>query len=131
MANQLEYFDVLTNSQKQVFDNLLSIQKDLRVQWIEAIGKVHAAFTSIPSILGLQEIPLTKEVENQFNTWFSTVASNSQSASDEALKIQGNWIATYEKQLAVSRDVLKSFIDIASPVKADIVAPTKAKAKAA
>ncbi len=130
MEKQLEYFDVLTNTQKQVFNNLLSVQKDLRVQWIEAIGKVHAVFTSIP---GLPEIPLTKEAQNQFNTWFSTVASNSQNATEEALKIQENWITAYEKQLAISRDVLKSFLDIASPVKSftEIVAPTKAKAKAA
>ena len=133
MNKQLDYFDTLANTQKQAFDSLLSAQKDLRVQWIEAIGKVHAAFTSIPSIPGLQEIPLTKEVQNQFNTWFSTAASNSQSATEEALKIQGNWISAYEKQLAISREVLKSFIDIASPAKAliEVASPTKAKSKAA
>jgi len=65
MENQLKYFDVLANTQKQVFDNLLSAQKDLRVQWIDAISKTHAAFTSIP---GLPETPQTKEALNQFNT---------------------------------------------------------------
>jgi hypothetical protein len=120
MEKQLEYFDVLTNTQKQIFNNLLSAQKDLRVQWMDAIGKTHAAFTSIP---GLPETPQTKEALNQFNTWFSTVVSNSQSATEEALKTQENWISAYEKQLAISRDVLKNIIDIANPA--------KAKAKAA
>ena len=57
----------------------------------------------------------------------------SQSATEEALKIQGNWISAYEKQLAISREVLKSFIDIASPAKAliEVASPTKAKSKAA
>lgn len=114
MDKQLEYFDVLTNTQKQVFNNLLNAQKDLRAQWIDAIGKTQAAFTTIP---GLPETPQTKEALNQFNTWFSTVASNSQSATEEALKVQENCISAYEKQLAISREVLKSFIDIANPAK--------------
>jgi hypothetical protein len=50
------------------------------------------------------------------------VVSNSQSATEEALKTQENWISAYEKQLAISRDVLKNIIDIANPAK------TKAKA---
>ena len=115
MEKQLEYFDVLTNTQKQVFNNLLSVQKDLRVQWIEAISKTQAAFTSVP---GLPETPQTKEALNQFNTWFSTVASSSQTATEEALKTQEYWINAYEKQLAISRDVLKNFIDLANSTKA-------------
>ena len=85
MDKQLEYFDALANTQKQVFNNLLSAQKDLRVQWVDAISKTHAAFTSIP---GLPETPQTKEALAQFETWFSTVADNSQTATDEALKLQ-------------------------------------------
>jgi hypothetical protein len=54
---------------------------------------------------------------NQFNNWFSTVATSSQTATEEALKAQENWISAYDKQLAVSRDVLKNFIDVANPGK--------------
>ena len=111
MDKQLEYFDTLANTQKQVFNSLLTAQKDLRAQWVDAISKTHAAFTSIP---GLPETPQTKEALSQFNTWFSTVANNSQTATEEALKTQETWIAAYEKQLAVSRDVLKNFIEIAN-----------------
>jgi len=114
MDKQLEYFDTLANTQKQVFSSLLTAQKDLRAQWVDAISKTHAAFTSIP---GLPETPQTKEALNQFNTWFSTVANNSQTATEEALKTQESWIAAYEKQLAVSRDVLKNFIEIANTSK--------------
>jgi hypothetical protein len=116
MENQLKYFDVLANTQKQVFNNLLSAQKDLRVQWIDAISKTHAAFTSIP---GLPETPQTKEALNQFNTWFSSVANNSQTATEEALKTQESWISAYEKQLAISRDLLKNFIEVANTSKAN------------
>jgi hypothetical protein len=116
MENQLKYFDLLANTQKQVFDNLLSAQKDLRVQWIGAISKTHAAFTSIP---GLPETPQTKEALNQFNTWFSSVASNSQTATEEALKTQESWISAYEKQLTISRDLLKGLIEVANTSKAN------------
>ena len=111
MNKQLEYFDVLANTQKQAFENLLSSQKDLRAQWNAAISKTQAAFSSIP---GLPENAQTKEALNQFNTWFSTVASTSQNATEEALKTQEYWISAYEKQLAISRDVLKNFVDLAN-----------------
>jgi hypothetical protein len=114
MTNQHEYFDTLADTQKKVFENLLNVQQDLRVQWIAAILKTQAAFTNIP---GLPETPLTKEALNQFNTWLSTVANNSQNATGEALRTQQYWISVYERQLAISRDVLKNFIDIASSSK--------------
>jgi len=116
MENQLKYFDALANTQKQVIDNLLSAQKDLRVQWTDAISKTHAAFTSIP---GLPETPQTNEALNQFNTWFSSVANNSQTATEEALKTQESWISAYEKQLTVSRDLLKGLIEVANTSKAN------------
>jgi chaperone required for assembly of F1-ATPase len=114
MNKQLEYFDVLANTQKQAFNNLLDAQKSMRAQWQDAISKSNAAFTSIP---GLPENAQTKEALNQFNNWFSTVATSSQTATEEALKAQENWISAYDKQLAVSRDVLKNFIEVANPGK--------------
>jgi len=115
MEKQLEFFDVLMNTQKQIFNNLLNVQKDMHVQWLEAIGKTHTAFTTIP---GLPETAQTKEALNQYNTWFSTLTSNAQTTTQEALKVQENCISAYEKQSAISREALKSFIDIANPAKA-------------
>ena len=115
MTKQLEYFDALADTQKKVFENLLNVQKDLRAQWIAAILKTQAAFTNIP---GLPETPQTKEALNQFNAWLSTVANSSQNATGEALRNQQYWISVYEKQLAISRDVLRNFIDIANSSKA-------------
>jgi hypothetical protein len=117
MDKQLEYFDALAAAQKQAFNNLLNAQKDLRVQWMDAISKTHAAFTSVP---GLPETPQTREAMNQFNTWFGTVVSNSQTASEEALKVQENWIDAYEKQLAISRDLLKGLIETANTTAAKV-----------
>ena len=115
MTKPLEYFDLLSNTQKQAMGNLLNVQKDLRVQWMDAMSKAHAAFTTIP---GLPENAQTQEAVKQFNTWFSNVSSSAQTASEEALKAQESWISAYEKQLAISRDVLKNVIDLANTNKA-------------
>ena len=111
MEKQLEIFDAVANTQKQVFNNLLSAQQDLRAQWIDGISKTHAAITSIP---GLPENEQTKAALSQFNTWMSTVANQSQSATEEALKAQESCISAYDKQVAASRDILKNFITLSS-----------------
>ena len=127
MEKHLEYFDVLANAQKQVFSNLLSVQKDLRTQWIDIVSKSYASLTSIP---GVPETAQTKEALAHFNTWFGTLANSSKTATEEALKTQESWISAYEKQVLVSRGVLKNIIDLATPV--DLATPaTKVKAKAA
>ncbi len=112
MDKQLEYFDMFTNAQKQIFRNLVNIQKDLRVQWVSAVGKTYKAFTSIP---GLPETEQTRNVLNQLNTWFGAVEISSISASEEALKTQESWISSYEKQMETSRGVLKNFVELATP----------------
>lgn len=114
MEKQLEYFDVIANTQKQVLGNILTAQKDLREQWLDAINKAHTALTSIP---GLPETAQTKEALNQYNTWFNTAVSNSKQATDEALKIQNNWISAYDKQVAINRDAFKNFVDLTNTVK--------------
>jgi len=111
MEKQLEIFDAVVSSQKQIFNNLLSAQQDLRVQWIEGISKTHAAITSIP---GLPENAQTQAALSQFNTWMSTVSNQSQTATEEAFKAQESCISAYDKQVAASRDILKNLITFSS-----------------
>ena len=113
MSKQLEIFDAAANTLKQVFNNLLSAQQDLSVQWIGGISKTHAAITSIP---GLPENAQTKEALSQFNIWMGNVTNQSQNATEEALKAQESCISAYDKQVAASRDILKNFIALSSAV---------------
>ena len=122
MEKQLEYFDVLANTQKQILGNLVSVQKDLRTQWLDSMSKVHSTVTSIP---GIPETPQGKEALNQFNTWFTTMISNTKTFSDEALKLQENLNTAFEKQLDLNREVVKSFSELAK------TATTAVKPKAA
>ncbi len=128
MSKQLEIFDAAANTLKQVFNNLLSAQQDLSVQWIGGISKTHAAITSIP---GLPENAQTKEALSQFNTWVGNVTSQSQNASNEVLKVQENWISAYDKQVAVSRDFLKNLIALSSAALPQAALPKVALPKAA
>lgn len=112
MEKQLEVFDVVANSQKQVFNNLLNLQNDMSAQWMDAVNKTHAALTSLP---GMPETAQTKEALNQFNSWFGAVAGNAQVAGETLVKAQKSWISSYEKQLAATRSTLKSAIEISSP----------------
>lgn len=122
MEKQLEYFELLANTQKQVLGNLVTAQKDLRTQWLDSMSKVHSTVTSIP---GIPETPQSKEALNQFNTWFNTMVSSTATFSDQALKMQENLNTAFEKQIDISREVVKSFSDLAK------TATTAAKAKTA
>jgi hypothetical protein len=113
MEKQLEYFDVLANAQKQVLNNTLELQTEMRTQWIDAVSKSYAAITSIP---GVPENAVTKEALTQFNNWFGTVANASKTATAEALKAQENLIGAYDKQVAINRDALKNVIELVTPI---------------
>jgi hypothetical protein len=125
MEKQLEYFDVLANTQKQVLSNLVTAQKDLRTQLLDGMSKVQSTVTSIP---GIPETAQSKEALNQFNSWFNIMISSTKTFSDEALKMQENLNTAFEKQLDISRDVVKSFSALAKTATETAVAATKAKA---
>lgn len=113
MEKQLEYFDVLANSQKQVLNNLIAVQKDATSQLMDALDKTQTALTTLP---GMPETPQAKEAVHQFSTWFDTAAGNAKLAFEAAANAQKLWINAYEKQLSVGRGVLKSAIDTGGAV---------------
>lgn len=110
MEKQLEYFDILANSQKQVLNNLVSAQKDLRTQWLDGINKVHSNITNLP---GIPDTAQTKEALNQYNAWFNHALTTAKTLSDEALKVQENLNSAFGKQLDINREVVKSFSEYA------------------
>lgn len=111
MEKQLEYFDILANSQKQVLNNLVTAQKDLRTQWLNGVNKVHSNITSLP---GIPDTPQAKDALNQYNAWFNHALATAQTLSDEALKVQENLNSAFAKQLDISREVVKSFSEYAN-----------------
>ena len=108
MEKQLEYFDAVANTQKQALSNIVGVQNDLRTQWLDSLGKVRDAVTSMP---GLTATPQTL---NHFNSWFGNVLSATHTACAEAKKTQENWVGAFEKQVEINREAFKTFIDIAN-----------------
>lgn len=100
---------------------MVTLQKDLRKQWLDSMSKVHSTVTSIP---GIPETPQSKEALNQFNTWFNTMVSSTTTFSDEALKMQENLNTAFEKQIDISREVVKSFSDLAKTAATTVKAKT-------
>lgn len=120
MEKQLEYFDVVANNQKQVLNNMVSVQNDLRNQWLDSLGKVQDAVTKLP---GLPDTSQAKEAKNYFTTWFDNMLNSTQAFSEEVLKTQENWINAYEKQVAINREVFKNFIDVTNKANSQLKAP--------
>ena len=104
MKSQIEYFDVLVNTQKQVIGNIVSAQKELHAQIVDATEKATASIAALPVV---SELPAAKTALEQFNTWLNTATE-----SAEVFKLQENLISAYEKQLDGARNFLKNMVDI-------------------
>jgi hypothetical protein len=113
MKNQLEFFDVLANAQKQAINNYVALQNDMTAQWLEVFGKTPEKLASLP---GVPDTPQAKEALNQFNTWFNTAATNAKVVVDAVAKAQTLMINAYEKQVAVGRSTLANAIEVGSAV---------------
>ena len=57
---------------------------------------------------GSQEGP-TKEILSLFNSWLTTMMSSSKAFTVEAEKIQETWKNTVEKQMEMSREIVKNY----------------------
>ena len=98
----LNYFDLAVDAQKKVISSLLSAQSDFSAQIIEASGK--AVASAAPYLAGNT---FAKGALEQINTAFVGAVSNK-----DALKLQGDILTAYEKQIGVNRSYLKNAVDL-------------------
>lgn len=96
-----EMFDAWMKSQNEFMQNWVKGQKDFMGQWTDATKKLQGTIEGFSSS---QEGP-AKEMFNQYNTWLSTMIKSSEVLTAEAVKIQGAWVSTVEKQM----EMLKNF----------------------
>ena len=108
MEKVLEFFDAWVKSQKEFMENWVKSQKEFMENWTEATKKMQESFTGIG---GSQEGP-AKEMQNLYNSWVNTMVNSSKSFSAEAAKIQEAWKNTFEKQLEMSREMIKNFSEL-------------------
>ncbi len=104
MKSPIEYFDVVVNTQKQVIGNVVSAQKELHAQLIDATEKVAASIATLPVV---SEIPAAQKVLDQFNSWLNSVSKDV-----DLFKFQESLLGSYEKQVENTRSLLKNLVDI-------------------
>ena len=105
MKKGLEFFDSWVKSQKEFLETWLKSQREFLTNWTESMKKLQESFTNLG---GSQEGP-GKEVVNLFNSLFNNMANSAKVFSDEAMKMQETWKITVEKQMEMSREMVKNF----------------------
>lgn len=108
MEKGLEFFDAWAKSQKDFLDASLKSQEEFRSHWLDSMRKMQQSFLASA---GSTDNPQNKEMLNFFNTWFGTMMNSTEVFSDEVVKIQKTWKSTLEKQMEVSRQLVKNFSD--------------------
>lgn len=107
MEKPLEFFDAWVKNQKDFMENWTKSQKKFLENWAEATKKLQESFLSLG---GPQEGPM-KEISNYYNSWINTMVSSSKTFTDEAVKIQETWKNNIEKQMEMTREMVKNYLE--------------------
>jgi hypothetical protein len=108
MEKGLEFFDSWVKSQKEFLETWLKSQKDFLTNWTESMKKLQESFTN----LGVSQEGPGKEMVSLFNALFNNMANSAKVFSDEAMKMQETWKITVEKQMEMSREMVKNFSQV-------------------
>lgn len=108
MEKAMEFFDAWIKSQKEFLDNWVKSQRDFMNNWTESTKKLQESFMS----LGWTQQGPGKEMLSVYTSWVNTMVNSSKVFTDEAVKIQENWRTTMERQMEMSREMTKNFLDL-------------------
>jgi hypothetical protein len=108
MEKMIEFADAWMKSQKEFMENWVKAQKEFMENWTEATKKLQESFMTMG---GSQDGP-AKEMINLYNSWLTTMTNSSKVFTDEAGKIQETWKNTVEKQMEMSREMVKNFSEL-------------------
>jgi hypothetical protein len=106
MEKAVEFFDGWLKSQRDFLENWVKTQKEFMENWTEATKKLQEAFFTQ---IGSHDGPTGKEMVELYNTWINTMVNSSKVFTDEAIKIQETWKNTVEKQMEMSKEMVKNF----------------------
>jgi len=108
MEKVTDYVDAWMKSQKDFMENWVKSQKELMENFTEATKKLQE---SLMTMGGSQEGP-AKEMFAMYNSWLTTLVNSSKGFTDEAGKIQENWKNTVEKQMEMSKEMVKRMSEL-------------------
>lgn len=104
MEKIMELLDTMLKSQKEILDSWVHSQKQFMENWTEATKVMQG---SLLSMEGPQE-NAAKEMLNLYKSALTTMVDSSKVLADEAGKLQVTWKNTVEKQMEMSRDMVKN-----------------------
>jgi hypothetical protein len=112
MEKGLEFFDAWVKSQKEFLETWSKSQQEFLNNWNDSTKKLQETFVN----LGTSQEGPAKEMTGLFSSLFNNMASSTKIFSDEAVKMQETWKGTVEKQMEMSREMVKNFSQMFKPV---------------
>jgi hypothetical protein len=110
MEKALEFVDAWMLSQKEFMENWVKSQRDFMDRWVEATRQLRETFLTI----GAPQEGLMKESFNQYKTWSATIERTSKAFVDETGKIHELWKNAVDKQMDMSRQMIKNYMELFS-----------------
>jgi hypothetical protein len=109
MEKAFEFFDPWLRSQKDFLNNWTGSQKELMDNWIESIKKIHLSFSTMAGTRGV-----SPQLLERFNSWYTAMLSSSRAFTEGITNLQDAWKTTIEKQMEMSKELAKQFLDLAA-----------------
>jgi predicted solute-binding protein len=111
MEKAFEFIDPWLRSQKNFLDNWTGSQKELMDNWIESIKKIQLSFGTMADTRRV-----SPQLLERFNSWYITMLSSSRAFTEGITDLQNAWKTTIEKQMEMSKEFAKQFLDLAAKV---------------
>jgi hypothetical protein len=108
MEKMIELVDAWMKSQKEFMETWMKSQKDFMENWMAATKKLQDAFL----MAGVPQDSPMKETLDRYKAWFSTMEQSSKSFVDETGKVHELWKNAAEKQMDMSRQMIKNYAEL-------------------
>jgi hypothetical protein len=105
MDKMIEFVDTMMKSQKEFMENWVNSQKQFMESWTDAAKIMQGSLLN----MGEPQEGTSKEMINLYRSAITTMMDSSKVLTDEAGKMQETWKKSVEKQLDMSRDMVKNF----------------------
>ena len=105
MEKVMELVETMMKAQKEFLDGWVNSQRQFMENWTEATRIMQG---SLLNMEGPQE-NAAKEMLNLYKSALTTMVDSSKVLADEAGKLQVTWKNSVEKQMEMSRDMVKNF----------------------
>lgn len=105
MEKAVDLVDTMMKAQKDFLDSWVNSQRQFMENWTEATKVMQGSLLSLEA----PQENAAKEMLNLYKSALTTIVDSTKVLADEAGKLQTTWKNTVEKQLDMSRDMVKNF----------------------